>query len=82
MGVCQRADRVYHVVGERGKHRRLKDSKPLRPALGTPAKHTNPDKAIGSLDKDSEQAILEKLKGMLPTITIAIISYDPKFRHR
>ena len=71
---------IYHVVGERGG--KLSGGQRQRIAVAR-ALVRQPDilildEATSSLDKDSEQAILKKLKGMLPTITIIIISHDPK----
>lgn len=71
---------IHHIVGEKGG--KLSGGQRQRIALAR-ALVRQPDilildEATSSLDKDGEQAILDELKGMLPTMTIIMISHDPK----
>lgn len=78
--ICKFEDGINHIVGEKGgklsggQRQRIAVAR----ALARSPKILILDEATSSLDKASEQSILSTLKEMVPSITIIMISHDPK----
>ena len=71
---------IHHIVGERGG--KLSGGQRQRISVAR-ALVRNPeviilDEATSSLDKKSEDAIISTIKGMLPEVTILMITHDPE----